>query len=243
MGPDLGRKHRVFAVTWPLVISMILLALLWYLLWYRQTGESLFTLVNTDKYFSIVLIIATFAYAVFTSSIHDIIGKRLRSPGFQLTTLKRWSRLAGYLVFSLVWVALLRFSVVPPDGNGELWPNDLYKFYVLLMITVIFYFILEQLSITLRKFVEAKYRTRFAIEVQVKNSRRVCFISYFLLLLLTMFTNVLFQNPWLLLFSIILLQSLFPFLVIFFYAGKHTSTEESDYKKWLVKESNEEKNS
>ena len=238
MGPDQGKKDRT--VFWPLVAVLMLIIILWYFLWYKQSGHAFFVFVNTHMYSRMLFILATVSYALLTSSILISSKKELSKNSAYKSAIEQGARLSGYFIFSMVWIALLKFTLSQTSNNNEDWPADTYRFYILLLTTLIIYFVVEQLSILLKRLVEKKYINRLITPLQKKSRRRVCLVSYLLLIILLMATNGLIKNLWLLLFSIIVLQVLFPLLLIFCNDNQPSSfNEESDYKKWLVKETND----
>jgi hypothetical protein len=239
MGPDQGKKERT--VFWPLLTVLMLIIILWYFLWYKPSGQEFFIYLNSYSYSRMLFILATVTYALLTSAILISSKKEFQKNTSYKSAIAQWARLSAFFIFSLVWIALLRFTLLQTSDDKEDWPADSYRFYILLFTSLILFFVQEQLSIALKRHIETKYISQFVTPLQNKSRNRVCVVSYILLVVLLMITNGLIKNLWLLLFSIVLLQILFPLLLLFCNDDQPSSSnEESDYKKWLVKETNEE---
>lgn len=232
---------------WILLIQLILLVMIWYLLWQTPAGFSINEKAYLDKSFRVVVLIGTILLALLISFLDEIIKSAYISETTQvkLRTIS-WlsiniSGIFGFMVFSLVWISFFRFSSLKPLVFQKFSLADDYRYYILLLVSAIGYFVFEQFAYATKSLLAEKYKTQFASDKQRTVRKRIIYFSYLLLLLLLIITNGIIQNFWLYTFSIVLLQLVFPFLQVFSLTKFNSSVEEKSYKNWLVKKGNSEK--
>lgn len=232
---------------WRLLIQLILLVIIWYLLWQTSVGFSINEKAYVDKSFRVVVLIGTILLALLIGFLNEVIRSVSNSETIhvKLGTISglsiNFSGLFGFLVFSLVWISFFRFSSFKPLVFQKFSLAEDYRYYILLLVSAIGYFIFEQFAYATKSLLAEKYKTQFASDKQRTVRKRIIYFSYLLLLLLLIISNGMIQNFWLYLFSILILQLVFPFLQVFSLTKFTSSAEEKTYKNWLVKKGNSEK--
>lgn len=242
----MGKKYNVLGDFGPFLLQLFLLGLAWLLLWKTEMGQNSLASAIRNSYLRVLILLFTVAYAIVTSCLLNRLYKKYSSkagsseihPGL-LQMLKKIAHLPGYMVFSVVWIAIFKVYASQSNAGLERWLEEPFRFYMLACISAVFFFPLEQIASSLKSSLEEKYKSRIAGATEKNILREIFVVSYILLLLLVFFTNGLIPNIWLLLLSLIILQLLFPFVMTFCPRHKLSNNDETDYKKWLVNESSE----
>ncbi|MBC7849392.1 MAG: hypothetical protein H7Y31_06635, partial [Chitinophagaceae bacterium] len=256
----LKRTSKILKAIWLLFPTFIFLVLIWQCFWVLPQGKDIIISMLEKKYVAGVFLIALVFYVLITwytgrilvyrkRELSDILfehykseqGKRDGSQddvALYLQIIFNMPRLFGFLCFSLIWIAFLRLTPLPELGFTTRVSSGWS--YILLAITIVVYIALYRIARIIRKrTIELPHGISSSAAAQQQRKNRL-FIAYFIILLLFVAVNFIWQNAWLLVLSIIVLQLIFPFIVVIRRTATDLATlplmEEGGYHDWLKKE-------
>lgn len=255
---SLQRFSKILRTLWLLFPSLLFLLLVWQCFWILPQGKDIIISLLEKRIAPGLLLIALLFFVLITWYTGRILVYRKKELSTELYTfyssnknsttnntvprhleiLFNIPRLFGFLLFSLVWLAILQLEPLPgigfKAGLSAKWA------YIILIATIGLYIILYRTARKMRddKVEQEKGKT---IELfQIKKRKRKILLTYFILLFVLAGLNMLVQNAWLLVSSIVLMQLLFPFIVVIRRNTADLSTlplmESGGYRNWIEKE-------
>lgn len=256
----LKKASKILKTLWLLFPSLVFLVLVWQCFWVLPQGKDIIISMLEKKYVASIFLVALTFYVFITwytgrilvyrkRELSDILYAHYKSQegkpeamqrdvAFYLQVIFNMPRLFGYLIFSFIWIALLRIVPLPELGfTTRVFPG---WSYALLAISVLLYIGLYRLARIVRKKTIEQPVGLYHSAAEQKRKKNLLFSTYFVLLVLLIAVNLIWRNAWLLLLSILVLQMMFPFIVVIRRTRSDLATlpqmESEEYGQWLQKE-------
>lgn len=254
----LQRFSKILRTLWLLFPSVLFLLLIWQCFWVLPQGKDIIISLLEKRIAPGLLLIALLFLVLITWYTGRILVYRKKSlsadlysfysnnknnpqpqivPGY-LQVFFNIPRLLGFLIFSLAWLAILQLEPLPHLGFhaslSTTWA------YILLLVTMGLYVLLYRIARKIRDEKVEQDKGKAIPTGTMKKRKRGILLTYFVLLFALAALNMLIHNAWLLVVSIIIMQLLFPFIVVIRRNTGDLSTlplmESGGYRNWLNKE-------
>lgn len=254
----LQRLSKILRTLWLLFPSVLFLLLIWQCFWILPQGKDIIISLLEKRIAPGLLLIALLFLVLITWYTGRILVYRKKSLSADLYAFYSTNktnpdpqtvpnyllvffnipRLLGFLIFSLTWLAMLQLEPLPHIGFhaslSATWA------YILLLASMGLYVLLYRLARKIRDEKIEQDKGKAIATSTLKKRKRGILLTYFVLLFLLAALNMLLHNAWLLIGSIMLMQILFPFIVVIRRNTSDLSTlplmESGGYGYWLKKE-------
>jgi predicted acylesterase/phospholipase RssA len=256
----LKKTSKILKTLWLLFPSLVFLILVWQCFWVLPQGKDIIISMLEKKYVAGLFLVALTFYVFITwytgrilvyrkKELSHILYQHYRNQAdkpeasqkdvaFYLQIVFNMPRLFGYLIFVFIWIAFLRLVPLPELGFTSRISSGWA--YGLLGINIIVYIGLYRVARLIRKRTIEQPVGHYTSAAEQKKRKNLLFASYFVLLVLLIGANIIWHNAWLLLLSIVVLQLIFPFIVVIRRThsdlGALPLMEGKNYSDWLRKE-------
>lgn len=257
----LFKTSKILKTIWLLFPSFIFLILIWQCFWVLPQGKDIMISMLEKKYVGGVFIVALVFFVFITWYTGRILVYRKRElsetlfehyksqenkpeneqkdVALYLQIIFNMPRLFGYLIFSITWIAFIRLIPLPDLNFKEKSIGSGWS-YLLFAATLLIYILIYRTAVLIRRNkVETEKGVALSANEQKKRKNK-WFASYMIILALLVIINSIWNNGWLIVFSIILLQMLFPFIVVIRRTRSDLAAlpqlETNSYAHWLQRE-------
>jgi len=257
----LFKTSKILKTIWLLFPSFLFLILIWQCFWVLPQGKDIIISMLEKKYVAGIFLVSLVFYVFITwytgrilvyrkKELSEILYLHYKSEqdkpegaqkdvALYLQIIFNMPRLFGFLIFSITWIAFLRLVPLPELGFKEKNIGAGWS-YGLLLISLAVYVAIYRMAVIFRKTKIEQPKGQFTTPDEQKKKKNKIFLSYFLLLIVLIAFNIIWHNGWLLLFSIILLQLVFPFIVVVRRTRSDLAVlpqmETEHYEGWLKRE-------
>lgn len=257
----LFKTSKVLKTIWLLFPSFIFLILIWQCFWVLPQGKDIIISMLEKQYVAGVFLVALVFFVFITwytgrilvyrkRELSEILYDHYKSQenkpeheqkdvALYLQIIFNMPRLFGFLIFSVAWIAFIRLVPLPElhfkeKAIGSGWS------YILFGLTMLIYILIYRIAVIIRKNrVETEKGKSLSTEEQKKRKNK-WFASYMIILAILVALNSVWNNGWLIVFSIIILQLMFPFIVVIRRTRSDLAAlpqmETSSYEGWLQRE-------
>jgi len=257
----LFKTSKILKALWLLFPSFLFLIIIWQCFWVLPQGKDIIISMLEKKYVAGIFLVSLVFYVFITwytgrilvyrkRDLSDILYLHYKAEehkpegeqkdvAFYLQIIFNLPRLFGFLIFSITWISLLRIVPLPELGFKEKSIGAGWS-YGLLAISLFVYIAIYRLAVIFRVNAIEHPKGINTTASEQKKKKNKLFGSYFLILIILIAFNSIWHNGWLLLFSIILLQLMFPFIVVIRRTRSDLATlpqmATDNYKGWRERE-------